>query len=484
MDIYRRSPTAKFGIAVLSFVMALALRVLGKAVLGNDAPFLFFIAALALASWYGGLAPGILATLLGAVATAILFLPPITQAGTLDITHILHIGVYIATGVFISVLMRRLHAAVERSERTERELENRVQERTNELAQINCELKAEKNKLLGILDQMREAVCIINPQCGIEYTNPAMEREFGPVNGQKCYQYMDESESSVCARCRNSEVFEGKSFSQEWTSPKNNKVYDCFDAPITIEGVPCKLKIMHDITGLKKAEEELMSRHREIQRLSSELLTAQETERLRISRELHDDLGQSLTLIKLKVGMIKMNLPVSEPSLREYCDDASAQVSLAIENMRRLSRDLSPATVEVLGITSALRHLAEDFDHVGTMRVMAEVDNIDDLFPMQSNILLYRILQEGLNNIVKHSGADTVNFSLERSDGWIRFHLKDNGSGADLEKSFRDKTKPGGMGMAIMKERVRTLGGDLQIQSREERGMELQFSVPVAHEIK
>ena len=174
---------------------------------------------------------------------------------------------------------------------------------------------------------------------------------------------------------------------------------------------------MHDITGLKKAEEELLSNHQQIQRLSSELLTAQETERMRISRELHDELGQSLTLIKLKIGMVEMNLPESQHSLKVLCDDASAHVDQAIENMRRLSRDLSPVTVEALGITSALEGMAEDFSRTGKIQITADIDGIDNLLSLQYNILLYRILQEGLNNIVKHSGAGVANLSVKEK-GW------------------------------------------------------------------
>jgi signal transduction histidine kinase len=464
-------------------VAALALRILGKPILENDAPFLFFFSALALAAWYGGLGPGILATLLGAIAAAILFLPPITPEGTVELNHILHIGVYIATGVFVSVLMKQLHGAIDRSAQAERELENRVQERTAQLAEANRELEAEKNKLLAILDLMREAVYIVNAQYEIVYANPAMERAFGRVQGQKCYQYLNGPEASICSWCRNSEVLEGNDILQEWVSPKNNRVYDCFETPIVIQnGVQCKLKIMHDITGLKKAEEELLSNHHQIQRLSSELLTAQETERMRISRELHDELGQSLTLIKLKIGMIEMNLPGSQQSIRVLCDDASAHVDRAIENMRRLSRDLSPVTVEALGITSALQGIAEDFCRTGKIQITAEIDGIDNLLSLQHNILLYRILQEGLNNIIKHSGAGVANLSVKRRDGGIFFELADNGKGFDLEKDNRgERARIGGFGLTTMGERVRTLGGALIIQSRKDEGTRLHFMIPVGN---
>ncbi len=477
----KKSPVISYGAAILAFLAALALRILGWPIFDNDSPFLFFIAALALASWYGGFGPGVLATVLGAIAAAVLFLPPITPQGSFDITHSLHLGVYVVTGVFISFLMRQLHRALERSSTAERELENRVRERTAQLAQMNRELESEKNKLRTILGQMQEAVYIVNPQYEVEYANPAMERGFGQVQGQKCYQYLNGPDAGICSHCRNSEVFDGKSFFVEWISPKNQSIYDCFETPIVNQdGIQCKLKIMHDITGLKKAEQELQSHHQQIQQLSSQLLTAQETERVRISKELHDELGQSLTLIKLKIGMLEMRLPESNPSLKKLCHDASTHVDHAIENMRRLSRDLSPVTVETLGITTALRRLTEDFCRTGKIQIAADVDGIDNLLPLQYNIMLFRILQEGLNNIVKHSGASAASFSLKRNEQTISFELSDNGRGFDLETDDRGEMRNTVcLGLTTMGERARTLGGTLTIQSREGIGTRLHFVIPI-----
>jgi signal transduction histidine kinase len=481
VGLHKKSPILRYGAAILAFLTALALRIIGWPILGNDAPFLFFLSALALASWYGGFVPGILATLLGAIAAAYLFLPPVTPEGTVEFSHLLHISVYIATGVFVSFLMKQLHSAIERSTQAERELENRVQERTAQLAEANRELQVEKNKFTDILGQMREAVYIVNPQYEIEYANPAMERAFGQVSGQKCYQYLNGPEASICSWCKNPEVFEGKSFFQEWTSPRNNRIYDCFETSIVIQnGIQCKLKIFHDITGLKKAEAELISNHHQIQRLSSELLTAQETERMRISRELHDDLGQSLTLIKLKIGLLDMHLAESQHSLRALCNDTSAHVDLAIENMRRLSRDLSPVTVEALGITIALRRLAEDFGNTGKIQITADIDDIDNLLSLQYDVLLYRILQEGLNNIIKHSGAGAASLSLKKKDGEIHFDLNDNGKGFDFEKDYwGEKAQTGCLGLTTMRERVRTLGGALTIQRGKDAGTKLHFVIPI-----
>ena len=345
-----------FGVAILSVGAALTLRVAWWQTLRNDSPFLFFFAALAVASWYGGLLPGILATVLGACSVASLSLLPMFSASILDTSHLLQYSLFIATGVLISFLMEKLHVAIDSSVRAEHELEKRVQERTAELVQANISL----------------------------------------------------------------------------------------------------------------------------QRLSSELLNAQETERLRVSKELHDDLGQALTLIKLKVGLIDASLTGSTHLIRKYCEDVSAHVDQAIENMRRLSHDLSPVLVETLGPTIALRRLADEFNSAGGVEIKAEIAPIDCLLPLHSSILLYRILQEGLNNIVKHSGASAASLAIKQNDGVIHFELKDNGKGFDLdERSLAREPISGGFGLAIMLERVRTLGGSLAVESREGGGTKLYFSLPV-----
>jgi signal transduction histidine kinase len=483
--IYRKSPFSGIGLAVLSVAAVFGLRVLGMPILKDESPFLFFISALAFASWYGGFLPGIIATVLGSISVAILFLPFIGATG-IEYAHLLDHFVFLSTGILISWLMERFHHSLERSNQAEAILEEGIRERTAELAESNSMLESEKNKLTGILDAMQEAVYVVNPQFEIEYMNPAMEREFGKSTGQKCYQYLCGPDEGVCSWCRNSEVFVGKSFTHEYISPKNKNAYDTFETPfVNARGIRCKLKILHNISNRKNVEEELSRKNRqledlgkELQRLSSEILTAQEDERMRIARELHDELGQALTLIKLKIGLIEMNLSDTQSLLKNHCEDASTHVDQAIENMRRVSRALCPVSIEALGNTIALRRLVEDFDNSGEIQVDADIDNIDTL-PLQSGILLYRIFQEGLNNIVKHSGAKSASISLKKNDGKISIAITDDGKGLETDESqWMQSAQMKGFGLTTMRERVRTLGGVLEIQSRKDEGTRLFFKIP------
>ncbi len=353
-------------------------------------------------------------------------------------------------------------------------LEMRVAERT-------AEVEHERNKLLSILTSMRDVVYIVNKDYKIEFANPAFDRTFGALKQDlKCFEQVHHRDAP-CPWCRNTDVFSGNSVSWEWTSPDNGRVYDVLDTPLVQKnGSTSKLKILHDITGLKRAEEALKQSQQELQRLSSELLTAQETERMRISHELHDELGQALTLIKLRIGLIEMKLPPDERAIREHCRSADAYVDQLIEDTRRLSRDLCPSALENLGITAALRRLVSDSMKTSNIRIEADLEEVDHLLGSQPRIFLYRVFQETLNNIIKHSGATEVRISGKRSDGYLHFELQDNGRGMDMDETELGRMAPGrGLGLAIMRERVRTLGGLLEIWSRKGAGTRLSFSIPV-----
>jgi two-component system, sensor histidine kinase and response regulator len=245
-----------------------------------------------------------------------------------------------------------------------------------------------------------------------------------------------------------------------------------------------------DITDRKAAEEALRhanenlehkvrQRTNELRRLSGELLMAQEAERRRISKELHDELGQALTLVKMRISLIKRNLTEDQHVLKGHCESVSSQIAQLIEMGRQLARRLRPAAIEDLGLTTVVRQLAADTTEASNIRVSMEFDEIDHLLPPQSHIMLYRVFQESLTNIMRHSGATEATLSARHEDGHILIEVRDNGQGMDLEKveSARE-TGLGGLGLTTMTERVRTLGGSLEIWSQKGIGTRLSFSVP------
>jgi signal transduction histidine kinase len=236
-----------------------------------------------------------------------------------------------------------------------------------------------------------------------------------------------------------------------------------------------------EISEREQTEVALKESEGQLRLLSSRLMTAQETERRTISRELHDELGHALTIVKLRLKSIERGVQ-GHAEIKEDCEDIMAYIDQTIENVRRLSRDLSPSILEDLGLTAALRWLADNFNRTFDGIISSAIDDIDHLFAEDDQIMIYRVLQEVLTNIGKHAQAANVSVVIRKIGGQVSFIIEDDGRGfSPPPSSMRDRAGKG-LGLAIMEERVSMLGGVLEIQSKEGRGTRTSFSIPARKE--
>jgi len=212
--------------------------------------------------------------------------------------------------------------------------------------------------------------------------------------------------------------------------------------------------------------------------LSSHLLTAQERERRRISLELHDELGQSLTVLKLQLRGMQRNLEKDQKALQDGCENTLKYVDQIIDNVRRLSRDLSPSILEDLGLTAALRWLLQDFAKHSNINTSVEIPDIDKRFSKDAQIIIYRIFQEALTNVGKHARATAVVAVAEETENRIDFRIEDNGKGFDINQIESRPSMEQSLGLVAMDERVRMLGGTLWIDAEEGAGTKIFFTVP------
>jgi PAS domain S-box-containing protein len=234
-----------------------------------------------------------------------------------------------------------------------------------------------------------------------------------------------------------------------------------------------------DITERRRAEEALRESERQLRHLSSKLLTAQETERRRISRELHDELGGALAVLKLRTSSVEKKLEKGQQSLREECRQNLQYIDQIIESVSRLAKDLSPSILEDIGLTPALRWLIENFSKNYDVQVAADIADIGRLLPKESQILIYRIFQEALNNIGKHAQAKNISIHISRDEDRILCFVEDDGRGFNVLQAAARKASERGLGLAAMDERARMLGGSLTVRSEEGRGTRISLSVPV-----
>jgi signal transduction histidine kinase len=249
----------------------------------------------------------------------------------------------------------------------------------------------------------------------------------------------------------------------------------------TAELTAANEKLRGEIEERIRAESKLKESENTIRQCSFRLIGAQEMERKRISNELHDGLGQALNVIKLRIRIIEQGLADNCEAARSECEVLQDYLNEVIDETRRLSLDLSPAILEDLGLTSALRWLINTFRETSAMEVSCEVADIDNLFPERDHISIYRVVQEALTNVGKHSRAGKVVIVIGFRNGDVDFSVQDDGIGFDLAQQTGNGVSKIGLGLASMKERVTMMGGVFHLWSRRGEGTKISFSIPVAN---
>lgn len=234
-----------------------------------------------------------------------------------------------------------------------------------------------------------------------------------------------------------------------------------------------------DITERKKVEDALRESEEMLRFLSTRLFEAQEQERSRLSKELHDQLGHDLVLFKSWLRSIERKLEERQTLLKKECENTIAAVDEIIENVRRISRDLMPSILEDLGLAASIQSLVENFSNQHTIQVTLDLADIDHLFPREAQINLYRIFQEILTNVSKHASATQVSVVVKEENGDITFRVGDNGKGFELSKVRERKFNTRGVGLTAMTERIHMLGGTFEVHSQPGEGTEIRIRVPI-----
>jgi two-component system, NarL family, sensor kinase len=207
--------------------------------------------------------------------------------------------------------------------------------------------------------------------------------------------------------------------------------------------------------------------------LASRLAAADE-ERRRIAREIHDDFGQRLAGLACALKAARKKLPQGAPQIPEL-DAISASLADLGEDLRRLSHDLHPAALERRGLAEALRDLCAEMERRHGLRVDLRLTGIEQTFPPDVALGLYRIAQVALENTVRHAGARTAQVTLRTTARAARLAVVDDGSGFDPQAARRK----GGVGLASLEERTQLLGGRCRIASAPGSGTQIEVTVPL-----
>lgn len=199
------------------------------------------------------------------------------------------------------------------------------------------------------------------------------------------------------------------------------------------------------------------------EKFSQKLIISQEEERKRISKELHDGLGQKLLVLKNKL------ISTGDESSKKMVDTS-------IDELRSIAKDLHPFQLQELVITKAIKHTLEQIDKNTPLFISSEIDNIDEIFIKEQEVNIFRIIQECLSNIIKHANAEACKVTIKRTNKNITIKIKDNGKGFDFEKKYHNVKS---LGLKTLRERTKFLNGNMKVQSKNGEGTIIKFEFPI-----
>lgn len=239
------------------------------------------------------------------------------------------------------------------------------------------------------------------------------------------------------------------------------------------EEIVATVTVFQDITARKQMESELRESRGQLRALSTFLQTVREEERKRIARELHDELGQALTALKIDLDWLQARPAAQEERVATKLQSMGQVLGKTVESVRRIAEDLRPGMLDDLGLAAAIEWQVEQFQ--GRTGIRCELRMNRDEFELNDRVAtsVFRIIQEALTNVARHAAADAVVITLEENAGEIRLEVRDNGQG------FQPGPKPRSYGLLGIRERVNMLGGEVDIQSKPGNGTRVQATIPL-----
>jgi len=271
--------------------------------------------------------------------------------------------------------------------------------------------------------------------------------------------------------------FEGISHRGTWRHKKKDgtiilveiHAYDFY-----YEGMAVRLLLVNDITQKQKAEHKLQESHQELRDLAAHLQVIREEERAGIAREIHDELGQQLTGLKMDVSWLSKKLPDANGSIHEKIKDILELLDITVKTVRKISAELRPSILDDLGLIEAMEWHGQEFEKRSGIKVKFHSAIKKITLPENVTIGIFRIFQESLTNVARHAGASEVKCNIEEKNETLLLIIKDDGKGFDPGKVAGKKT----LGLLGMKERTLMMGGKYEIKSKKGLGTTVLVNVP------
>jgi signal transduction histidine kinase len=228
------------------------------------------------------------------------------------------------------------------------------------------------------------------------------------------------------------------------------------------------------LTERKRTEEDLRTSHEQLRELSVHLQSAIEEERKQIAREIHDELGQELSLLQLELGLVENRLFKNQRVLCKKVRSMSKLIDSIVQSVQRISSNLRPALLDNLGIVAAVDWQAKEFQRRTKIQCESRIDSPEIILNQERSTALFRILQETLTNVARHSKATKVRIELKKNTDAVELTIRDNGIGI----SAQNVANPKSFGLIGMRERIRQVGGEIDFSGKRGKGTLVTVTVP------
>jgi len=244
---------------------------------------------------------------------------------------------------------------------------------------------------------------------------------------------------------------------------------------IQYQGKPAIMGNVIDITERKLVEVAIKESEEQLRNLTTYLQKIGEVERTNIAREIHDELGLGLTVLKIDLSWLRKRLPKNEIQLHEKTDTMMQLIDKTIHTVKQISTDLRPGLLDDLGLAAAIEWQAEAFQQRTGIKCKIKIDPKDITFDRDRNTAIYRIVQETLTNVARHARATAVNVSLKQRNGQLELKVRDNGRGI----TEQELANPKSFGLIGIRERVKIFGGINIMKGVPGKGTTVTVRMPI-----
>ena len=369
--------------------------------------------------------------------------------------------------------------------------EEKRQQAERKLRESEDSLRIAEQRYRGIFENAPEGIYQTSPEGRFLVGNPALARILGCDSPEEVVSTITDSAHQVWVDTnqrldyirlleQNGVVlnykceFYRKDKARIWVSLNARRVVGPSGKTLHYSG------FMEDITERKQAEEVLRQREKELMMLTGRLISTQEEELRRLSRELHDDLTQRLAVLAMDAGMIEQQLKPLNTRVAEEARDLKMKLIDVSEEVHDLSRQIHPSILDDLGLVQAVQSECGIFTKRTGITLFFAPRDVPDTVPNDIALCLYRAIQEGLRNIANHAKTNEARVALQGLDGGVGLLIQDLGIGFNV----REVHEKLGIGLAGMRERVRLVGGTMSLKSEPGKGTEIQISIPVCREAR